>query len=175
MYSVGYNDILDHIHCNHPGNVFDIEQTMLKFQYLSSSLTLRRHCYFVPRPTDKSACWKTIFFISHPKHTLWVVKRTVSVRRFFWAPKHMFKLTGKKIITILRSWNILTWIYDSITSHIQILIIWKLANLNCISDTMESENNAFLWTILITFPRTHKTYVFGAKRNVHLGTTELEN
>ena len=108
MYSVGYNDILDNMHCNHPGNVFNIEQTMLKFQYLSSSLTLRRHCYFGPRPPDKSACWKTIFFISHPKHTLWVLKRTVSLRRFFWAPKHMFKLTSKKIITILRSWNFLT-------------------------------------------------------------------
>ena len=26
------------------------------------------------RPPDKSACWKTIFFISHPKHMLWVLK-----------------------------------------------------------------------------------------------------
>ena len=29
------------------------------------------------RPPDKSAFWKTIFFISHPKHMLWVLKRTV--------------------------------------------------------------------------------------------------
>ena len=41
----------------------------------------------VVRPPDKSAYWKTIFFISHPKHMLWVLKRTVSMRRFFWAPK----------------------------------------------------------------------------------------
>ena len=27
--------------------------------------------------------WKTIFFISHPKHIVWVLKRTVSMRRFF--------------------------------------------------------------------------------------------
>ena len=27
--------------------------------------------------------WKIIFFISHPKHVLWVLKRTVSMRRFF--------------------------------------------------------------------------------------------
>ena len=39
------------------------------------------------RPPDKSAYWKTIFFISHPKHMLWVLKRTVSISRFFWAPK----------------------------------------------------------------------------------------
>ena len=39
------------------------------------------------RPPDKSVYWKTIFFISHPKHILWVLKRTVSMRRFFWAPK----------------------------------------------------------------------------------------
>ena len=33
-------------------------------------------------PPDKSAYWKSIFFISHPKHMLWVLKRTVSMRRF---------------------------------------------------------------------------------------------
>ena len=35
------------------------------------------------QPPDKSVYWKTIFFISHPKHMLWVLKRTVSMRRFF--------------------------------------------------------------------------------------------
>ena len=35
------------------------------------------------RPLDKSVYWKTIFFISQPKHMLWVLKRTVSMRRFF--------------------------------------------------------------------------------------------
>ena len=37
---------------------------------------------------------------------LWVLKRTISMRRFFWAPKHMLKLMGKKIFTFLR-WKIL--------------------------------------------------------------------
>ena len=37
----------------------------------------------VCRPPDQSAYWKTIFFISNPKHMLWVLKRTVSMRRFF--------------------------------------------------------------------------------------------
>ena len=32
---------------------------------------------------------------------LWILKRTVSMRQFFEHPKHMFKLKGKKIITIL--------------------------------------------------------------------------
>ena len=45
------------------------------------------------RPPDKSAYWKTTFFISHPKHVVGTQKN----------PKHMFKLIGKKIITILRS------------------------------------------------------------------------
>ena len=49
------------------------------------------------RPPDKSVYWKTICFISHPKHMLWVLKRDSS----FEHPKHMFKLMGKKIITIL--------------------------------------------------------------------------
>ena len=51
-------------------------------------------------PPDKSAYSKTIFFISHAKHMLWVLKRTVSMRQFFEHPKHMFKLMGKKMITI---------------------------------------------------------------------------
>ena len=36
-----------------------------------------------PRPPDKSACLKIIFLISQPKNKLWVLKRTVSMRRFF--------------------------------------------------------------------------------------------
>ena len=34
---------------------------------------------------------------------LWVLKRTVSMRRFFWAPKQMLKLNGREIFTILCS------------------------------------------------------------------------
>ena len=34
---------------------------------------------------------------------LWVLKRTISMRRFFEDPKHMLKLMGKKIFTILHS------------------------------------------------------------------------
>ena len=45
-----------------------------------------------------------IFLISQTKHMLWVLKRTVSMRPFFsFEPlKHMLKLMGKKIFTILR-------------------------------------------------------------------------
>ena len=53
-----------------------------------------RHKMDNPRPPDKSVYWKISFFISHPKHMLWVLKRTVSMKR-------LFKLNGKKIITIL--------------------------------------------------------------------------
>ena len=46
---------------------------------------------------------KTIFFISHQKHMLWELKRTVSqLDGSFEQPKHIFKLMGKKIITIVR-------------------------------------------------------------------------
>ena len=41
----------------------------------------------IKRPPDKSAQLKIIFLISEPKHLLWVLKRTVSMRRFFGAPK----------------------------------------------------------------------------------------
>ena len=35
------------------------------------------------RPLVKSAYQKNNFLISQPKHMLWVLKRTVSMRRFF--------------------------------------------------------------------------------------------
>ena len=35
------------------------------------------------RPPDKSVYLKIIFLISQPKRMLWVLKRTVSMRRFF--------------------------------------------------------------------------------------------
>ena len=37
----------------------------------------------VYRPLVKSAYQKNNFLISQPKHMLWVLKRTVSMRRFF--------------------------------------------------------------------------------------------
>ena len=47
-----------------------------------------------------------------------VLKRTVSMRRFFWAPKHVFELMGKKIIKILRKSNSLIWTYDAGSDHL---------------------------------------------------------
>ena len=38
-----------------------------------------------------------------PKHLKMIGMKLFSMRWFFRAPKHMFKLMGKKIITILRS------------------------------------------------------------------------
>ena len=38
-------------------------------------------------PLDKSMWLKINFLISQPKHKLWVLKRTVLMRQFFWAPK----------------------------------------------------------------------------------------
>ena len=37
----------------------------------------------VPRHPDKSVLLKIIFVISQPKHMLWAIKRTISMRRFF--------------------------------------------------------------------------------------------
>ena len=54
-----------------------------------------------PRPPDKSVYWKIIYFISHPKHMLWVLKRIVSMDGSFKHPKLIFKLMGKIIIIIL--------------------------------------------------------------------------
>ena len=45
---------------------------------IRKKLKVRRY-----RPPDKSGQLKIIFLISQPKHMLWVLKRTVSMRRFF--------------------------------------------------------------------------------------------
>ena len=56
------------------------------------------HCSYVTvtdyRPPGKSAYLKIIFLISQPKHMLWEFKRTVSMRRFFWAPKTYVLIDG---------------------------------------------------------------------------------
>ena len=41
-----------------------------------------------------------------------VLKRTVSMRLLCWAPKHLFKLMDKKIVTILDSTLLLIWAYE---------------------------------------------------------------
>ena len=46
------------------------------------------------RPLVKSVYPKNIFLISQQKHMLWVLKRTVSLRRFFWEPKKHAKTDG---------------------------------------------------------------------------------
>ena len=46
------------------------------------------------KPLVKSAYQKNNFLISQPKHMLWVLKRTVSTRRFFGPPKTYAKING---------------------------------------------------------------------------------
>ena len=53
-------------------------------------------------PPDKSALLNINFLISQPKHMVWVLKRTVSM-------KHIFKLMGKEINAILGAQTILIW------------------------------------------------------------------
>ena len=74
-----------------------------KFNFLKNSFrnTIRVSNSLDPdqvhRPPDKSAYWKTIFLI---QNMMWILNEH---------PKYMFKLIGKKIITILRSNNVLIW------------------------------------------------------------------
>ena len=50
------------------------------------------------RPLVESAYQKINFLISQPKHMLWVLKRTVSMRRLFWAPKTYVQTDGLESI-----------------------------------------------------------------------------
>ena len=49
---------------------------------------------------------KNKFLISQPKHMLWVLKRTVSMRRLFWAPKIYAKADGLEIINTFMLKNV---------------------------------------------------------------------
>ena len=46
------------------------------------------------RPSVKSVYQKINFLISQPKYMLWVLKRTLSLRRFFLAPKTYVQTDG---------------------------------------------------------------------------------
>ena len=57
-------------------------ETSLQFQmYLLEHYHAINKVYY--RPPDKSAYWTLSFYISYQKNMLWVLKRTVSMRRFF--------------------------------------------------------------------------------------------
>ena len=62
------------------GCEFGIEKSFLR---ISNACRVMTHNDSESSPTDKSAYWKIIFLISRPKHMLWVLKRTVSMRGFF--------------------------------------------------------------------------------------------
>ena len=67
----------------------------------------RGTCQALIRPLVKGAYQKINFLISQPKHLLWVLKRTISIRWFFWAPK-TYVLTdvqfNAKIFCYLNLW-----------------------------------------------------------------------
>ena len=55
------------------------------FEHRKNMLKLIK--YIDIRPPDRSVSLKNNFLISEPKYMLWVLKRTISMRWFFWAPK----------------------------------------------------------------------------------------
>ena len=77
-------------------NLLSLEAEARRIQLNAAIFTDKKFAFFaihdnhalVPygRPPDKSAYWKIMFFISHPKHMFWVLKITVSM-----TPKYMFK------------------------------------------------------------------------------------
>ena len=76
----------------------------------------------IRRPPYKNAYWKTICFISHPKHfkhMLWVS---------FEHPKHMFKLMGKKKNQNFTLIHCKTSLSESMCSSV------RFALLNCLTE-----------------------------------------
>ena len=74
---------------------------------------------------------------------LWVLKSTVSMRRFFWAPKTFRKLMGKKIFIILRS-NILF-----IFTNDNAAVVIDTARLEELSPHWQHKRKTFLLTLNI--------------------------
>ena len=67
------------------------------------SLSIGMDQTIIYRPPDKGVYLKIILLISPSKHMLLVLKRKSAMKGSFKHPKYMFKLIGKKIITILHS------------------------------------------------------------------------
>ena len=67
-------------------------------------------------PLVKIASQINNFLISQPNHMLWVLKRTVSMRRSFKRQKHMLKVMGKKNIYYFK------------LNRFVYLILWKPAS-----------------------------------------------
>ena len=66
-------------------------------QYLEMDSSFKRWLYIenaTKKPLDKSAKSKINFLITQQKDMLWVLKRTISMRWFFWAPKTSVKTDG---------------------------------------------------------------------------------
>ena len=84
---------------------------------------------------------KIFFFTSQPKHMVWVLKRTVSMRRFFWAPKTYAKIMGTKIFTILR-WNF--FIYLNLWLWFYHIILLKRVSLF----TRDDDDFYHIWVLL---------------------------
>ena len=89
---------------------------------------LRKLC---SRFLDKSAYQKINFLISHPKHMLWVLKRPVSMRLFFWAPKTYVKTDGLENINnfalknfvCLNLWYRLRWVGPTLCRKVWNLLL----------------------------------------------------
>ena len=78
----------------HPKHMFKL-MNKKKIATLHSKVLLNwSYTSKVLGPVVKSAYQKFHFLISKPKHMLWVLKRTVSMSRFFWAPKTYVKTDG---------------------------------------------------------------------------------
>ena len=75
-------------------------------QTSNSSMSDVKYAVPVMALQAKECVMKIYLFHFQSKHMLWVLKRTVSMRRSFEDPNYILKLTGKKNVRILRSKNV---------------------------------------------------------------------
>ena len=123
-------------------------QTMLYTWNLGSSKALD---WLTIKPLDKSAYQENNFLISQPKHMLLVLKRTVSMKRFFWAPTIYAKNHRKENIYnfTLNFFNYLNlWQYNTNRKQMNQMVCSDLHVFNC------------LQTLRIEFPYPFHCFVW---------------
>ena len=73
---------------------FIVGNLMSRLNYVKVQKSYSKSLIHSKRTLVKRVKRKINFLLSQPKHMLWVLKRTVSVRRFFWAAKKYVKTDG---------------------------------------------------------------------------------
>ena len=128
-----------------------------------------------PQKSKSSIVSDLNFLMSQPKHMLWVLKTTIPMQRFFWAPKRskrMSKWMDKKIFSIFRS-NFISFqqceqkqsmTFDECSMVIMMNIQMYIQNTNFSSSSFERQGHT--WWFLHVLIHMHAYMYFSFTVNL---------